>query len=172
MLRTVTYGESCCPVIGIPFPKWLFSIYRVLQLLERKCDRLKALELDPTLVLVVCLVSVTVCWSRPLAVCLLAVMVPVSDEPQMLTNFLRLNADETAVFLLTTKCDLGWFWIAWASWNVVWYRRVSLLRDLLAGIESHKLVVFKTVLCFQSVSFPDRKDQNKWILSAYWEIWK
>lgn len=55
----------------------------------------------------VCLVSVTVCWSRPLAVCLLAVMVPVSDEPQMLTNFLRLNADETAVFLLTTKCDLG-----------------------------------------------------------------
>lgn len=65
------------------------------------------MELDPTLVLVVCLVSVTVCWSRPLAVCLLAVVVPVSDEPQMLTNFLRLNADETAVFLLTTKCDLG-----------------------------------------------------------------
>lgn len=33
----------------------------------------------------------------------------------------------------------------------IWYRRVSLHRDLLASIESHKLIVFKTVLVFQKV---------------------
>lgn len=59
--------------------------------------------------------------------------------------------------------------------NVIWagfgsYKHLGMLfgteeyhrfTDLLAGIESHKLVVFKTVLCIQSFSFQDHKDQNE-----------
>lgn len=35
--------------------------------------------------------------------CLITVIMPVNDEPQMPTHFLRLNTDKPAVFLLVGK---------------------------------------------------------------------